>query len=121
MTAEQSEKLIRITGNLAALGKRFIDDAFCQVSVAIRTLEAGSSSSQISETRNADKPIGLVDRKRLAELLGISQRSISDLLNEGLPCIRLNRSVRFDYERVLAWCEKRNEKVNRNRKLRVVA
>ena len=121
MTAEQSQKLIRITSNLAALGKRFIDDAFCQVEMAIRAIEDVTDSPGLSQTRHADKPIGLVDRKRLAELLGISQRSISDLLNDGLPCIRLNRSVRFDYEEVLVWFHNSKKERDRKRRLRVVA
>ena len=122
MTQDQTEKLIRISGNISALGKRFIEDVFSQVEAAIKTLETGHTEApQPNRMLGLDKPAGLVDRKRLAKLLGISERSICDLQNEGLPCHRFGRSVRFDHEEVLRWCQDRNKKQSRNRKLPVVA
>lgn len=122
MRQDQTEKLLKISGNISALGKRFIDDLFSQVETAIKTLETETAparhTEQISEF---EKPIGLVGRKQLAKLLGISERSICDLQNEGLPCHRLGRSVRFDYEEVLRWCQAENKKKSRVRRLRVVA
>lgn len=122
MTQDQTEKLIRISGNIAALGKRFIEDVFSQLEVAIRTLEAGPTvAHESNRISKLEKPVGLIDRKQLAKLLGISERSICDLQNEGMPCHRFGRSVRFDHEEVLRWCQDRSKKQSRNRKLRVVA
>jgi predicted DNA-binding transcriptional regulator AlpA len=121
MTQDQTEKLIRISGNISALGKRFIEDVFFQVEAALRTLESDPTVNRRNQIAASGKPVGLVDRKHLATLLGISERSICDLQNEGLPCHRFGRSVRFDHQEVLRWCQDRSKKHSRNRKLRVVA
>ena len=40
--------------------------------------------------------------KQLAELLGVSQRSVSYWKAQGIiPFIKINRSVRYDYESVV--------------------
>lgn len=63
---------------------------------------------------------GLVDRKQLAALLGISERTVSDLQNEGMPFHRFGRSVRFGFDEVIEWSKGRRIR-RRNSKARVVA
>ncbi len=66
-------------------------------------------------------PAALLDRKQLAALLGISERSISDLQNDGMPCLRFGRCVKFDYEKILEWAAKRPDRRRGKSKLRMVA
>lgn len=50
----------------------------------------------------------VVTRSQLAQALAISESFISKLmLEEGLPYIKLGRSVRFDISEVTAWLQKR--------------
>jgi len=64
----------------------------------------------------------IIDRKELAERLGVSVRTISNLQNEGLPTIqRFGRRILFDYEDVLTWAKDKEIKGRRKNKLRVVS
>lgn len=50
----------------------------------------------------------LIDRKQLAERLGVSPSFISKMMAlEGLPCIKLGRVVRFDLREVMAFLKER--------------
>ena len=50
----------------------------------------------------------LVDRKGLAERIGLSPSYISYLMkHEGLPYFKIGRSVRFQMEEVSSWLQKR--------------
>ncbi len=59
--------------------------------------------------------------KELAERFGVSERTISNLQNEGLPTIRkFGDRVLFDFEDVLIWAKDKEIKGRRTTKLRVV-
>lgn len=62
----------------------------------------------------------LLNKKQLAERLGISVRTVSDLQTEGLPTVNLRKRVLFDYEEVLTWAKEKDVKNYRKNKLRVV-
>ena len=62
----------------------------------------------------------LVNKSELAKRLGVSTRTVSDLLSDGMPCVRLGRRVQFDYEDVLTWAKGRQAKDQRTNRLRVV-
>lgn len=68
-----------------------------------------------------ERQTGLVNRKGLAGLLGIAERTISDLQNEGMPCHRFGKSVRYEYQEVLAWSKNRKIRSRGKSKLRMVA
>lgn len=57
-----------------------------------------------------DKPLfeNLIDRKQLAEKLGVSPAFISKMMaQKGLPYIKLGRAVRFDLREVMAFLNER--------------
>ena len=49
----------------------------------------------------------LLTRAQLAAALGVCQRSVSLLVAEGMPCLRVGEARRFDLGRVMAWLETR--------------
>lgn len=69
----------------------------------------------------SDHNTGLLNKKQIAERLGVSERTISNLQNEGLPVVPFGRKrVQFNYEKVLIWLEGREIKKRRKTNLRVV-
>ncbi|WP_338782456.1 helix-turn-helix domain-containing protein [Metabacillus sp. FJAT-52054] len=52
----------------------------------------------------------LIDIKELCERMGVSERQIYKLQQEGLPKIKISHKVtRYDWEDVVAWLKKRSE------------
>lgn len=47
----------------------------------------------------------MLNRKELADLLKVNERTIDKWVKNGMPCIKLERFIRFDYEKVLKWLE----------------
>jgi phage terminase Nu1 subunit (DNA packaging protein) len=45
----------------------------------------------------------IVDRRRLAAILGVSQRSIGNYRRMGLPCLKLGGRVLYDVAEVMTW------------------
>ncbi len=91
-----------------------LEAAFSALIEEVRTAARGSDKSSQGHT-------ALIDRKELSHRLGISERSISDLQNDGMPCLRFGRCVKFDYEKVLEWATKRPDRRRGKSKLRMVA
>jgi excisionase family DNA binding protein len=56
------------------------------------------------------KPI--MTKQELAEYLGISVRKVDYLRKDGLPFLKLNSSVRFVKEHVVAWMTTKSEGKN---------
>jgi len=49
----------------------------------------------------------LLDRREIAQLLGVSKRTIDNLVAQGLPYMLLGRrTARFDPAEVLAWVKR---------------
>jgi excisionase family DNA binding protein len=49
-----------------------------------------------------------VSKKTLAQKLGVSVGLLTRLVyEEGMPHLKIGRSIRFDYDAVLAWFERR--------------
>jgi predicted DNA-binding transcriptional regulator AlpA len=55
------------------------------------------------DARDTKSTPALLNQKQLAELLGTSERSIYSLRQQGLPCVMLSDSPRFEQAAVLAW------------------
>ena len=51
----------------------------------------------------------LLNKPQLAERTGYSVSFIDKQMRRGLPCIRIGRTVRFEYEKVLDWLHKRSQ------------
>ena len=50
---------------------------------------------------------GLLNRTKVAELLGVSKRTIDNLVTQGLPYVLLGRrTARFDPAEVMAWVKR---------------
>ena len=45
----------------------------------------------------------MLNKKELAEKLGISVSMVNKLLAQGMPRINIGKSVRFEYEEVIKW------------------
>lgn len=64
----------------------------------------------------------LLNKKEIAERLGVSVRTVSELQTEGMPTVALGtRRIQFDFEDVLIWAKGRKIKGRGKRKLRVVS
>ena len=58
-------------------------------------------------TNVTSAPPGLLNRIQVAELLGVSKRTIDNLVTQGLPYVLLGRrTARFDPAEVLAWVKR---------------
>lgn len=49
----------------------------------------------------------MLNKKQLAEKLNISIPMIDKLMKNGMPKIKIGKSVRFEYEEVLKWIKER--------------
>jgi excisionase family DNA binding protein len=67
---------------------------------------------------DARKPLALLDRGGLAQALGCSTTTISKLLRDGCPSVRLGDVHRFKLDEVLAWLKQRKTAQTGARSLR---
>lgn len=85
--------------------------------------ESEERSNQVSfalPPTNSEKRF--MNRKQIADRLGVSVRTVSELINEGLPTVPLGkRRIQFDCEEVLTWAKDRRIKERGKTKLRVVS
>ena len=51
----------------------------------------------------------MLKKKELADKLRISVPMVDKLMREGMPRIKIGKSVRFDYEEVVAWLKEKNK------------
>jgi excisionase family DNA binding protein len=49
----------------------------------------------------------MLKKQDLAEKLNISVAMVDKLMREGMPKIKIGKSVRFDYDEVLKWIKER--------------
>ena len=50
----------------------------------------------------------MLKKQELADKLNISVAMVDKLMREGMPKIKIGKSVRFDYEQVLKWIKERS-------------
>lgn len=50
----------------------------------------------------------MLKKQELAEKLNISVPMVDKLMREGMPKIKIGKSVRFDYDEVLKWIKEKN-------------
>lgn len=59
------------------------------------------------EARDGERgPPVLLDREKLAARLGCSSSLVDKMRRQGMPCVRLGDSPRFELERCLGWIRK---------------
>ena len=51
----------------------------------------------------------MLKKQELANKLNISVAMVDKLMREGMPKLKIGKSVRFDYEQVLKWIKERGE------------
>lgn len=50
----------------------------------------------------------LINVKQAAKLLSVSERKVHDLrIHEGLPCVKLGRSLRFRVDQLKEWLDRK--------------
>lgn len=49
----------------------------------------------------------MLNKKQVAEVLGVSVSMVNKLMVQGMPYIKIGRSVRFEKEAVLEWVKNR--------------
>lgn len=97
--------------NLIQLLNFFIESFKKEILSEITSSIKEELKNQNSNT-SADR---LLSTKELTKLLQVSTSTIIKLRSEGLPCIRINDSVRFDKEQVLSFIKNYKPK-NKNNK-----
>lgn len=119
MTAEQAKKLGLIFRQVRDVVKNSIDDLadIAENALSVFVESENTTRRELPPVINENR---LLDKTELAERLGISVRKVSDLQTEGLPTVKLGKSVRFDYDEVLIWAKDRKIKSRRKNNLRVV-
>lgn len=113
MTAEQAK----------ILGLFFVKVAGLAAETLTEFAENEKSSNQVSLSSPPTNPEKrFLNRKQIAERLGVSVRTVSELINEGLPTIPLGRKrIQFDCDEVLSWAKNRRIEERGKTKLRVVS
>ena len=105
------------------LGLFFVKVAGLAAETLTEFAENGERSNQVSlcsSPTNSDEKF--LNRKQIAERLGVSVRTVSELINEGLPTVPLGkRRIQFDCEEVLTWAKNRRIEERGKTKLRVVS
>lgn len=51
----------------------------------------------------------LVTTKELSSLLKVTRQTVANWRKEGLPFMKLGRSIRFDYDEVIEWLKERGK------------
>lgn len=112
MNAEQAKILSQFFHKVAELAEHTLT-AF---------VENEETTKQVLALPPAQSKNGLYNRKEIAELLGVSVRTIGNLISEGLPTVPVGeRRIQFKYEDVLNWLEDKEIKGRGKTKLRVVS
>lgn len=123
MTGDQAKALRIVLRDFRACEKERVDRCFDLAEEALSILVNDELSARSGTAVFADAAGGevrLLTKSKLAERLGISTRTISELMTEGLPCVRFGKRVQFDYDDVLSWAKGRKIPIARRTKLRVV-
>ena len=112
MNAEQAKILSQFFHQVANLAEHTLT-AF---------VESEETTKQVLALPPPNHKKGLYNRKEIAELLGVSVRTIGNLISDGLPTVSIGeRRIQFKYEDVLNWLKDNEIKRRGKIKLRVVS
>lgn len=116
MNAEQTKILMQFFHQFAELASKTLT-AFVEVE---KVEEQASMATFDNRAVRPEKRF--VNRKEIAERLGVSVRTVGNLISDGLPIVPLGkRRVQFEVEEVLTWAKDRRIKGRGKPKLRVVS
>ena len=117
MDGVQAKNLTTVLRKLQAEERERIDRYFEVIETAVTAMVDDEDCRRPTPAQSPEHQ--LLSRALLAKRLGISSRTISELLSEGLPCVRFGKRVQFDYEDVVAWAKARTVTCPK-RRLRIV-
>ncbi len=120
MTGEQVQKLSLIFRQVRDVMKHSIDD-IAQLAEDALIVFLDTETVNAAKLLSSSPEKELLTKKELARRWKVSERTISNLQNEGLPKRYLGKSIRFDYEEVSTWAKDRKIKGRGKTKLRVVS
>lgn len=119
MTTEQAQKLRLIVRRMRDVVKHSIDELteLAEAALTVFVEDKVTSRKILPPVQNENR---LLNKKEIAQRLGVSVRTISHLQTEGLPTQKIGKRVLFNYEKVLLWLEGKKIKSRRKNNLRVV-
>jgi excisionase family DNA binding protein len=120
MTTEQAKKLSFIVRQMRDVVKRSIDELTELAEAALFVSVNDETPSRKILPQSIQNENRLLNKKEIAQRLGVSVRTISNLQTEGLPTQKIGKRVLFNYEKVLLWLEGREIKSRRKNNLRMV-
>ena len=50
----------------------------------------------------------VMTKKELATFLKVTERTVDRIRNDGLPCFKIGKCIRFEKEKVLKWLNEKN-------------
>ncbi len=120
MTVEQVKKLSLVFRQVREVVKDAVDNLESIAENALIIFADDGTDRKVLPSSVAIEN-RLLNQKELAERLGVSVRTVSNLQSEGMPVVHLGRKrVQFDYEEVLIWAKDKKIKSRRKNNLRVV-
>lgn len=111
---KQIERLGIIEAERFSLFLEMIEPKFQEICDELRAVKAG-------QERVAATADSLLKKDELAAKLKVSISTVNKMQADGLPSVKCNNAVRYQYGEVLEWLAGRTEQKGENRRLRMVA
>ncbi len=118
MTSEKVQKLNRIIRQFRDVAKDSIDSFASLAETALNVLAENEDVESTKLIQSVNQENHLLNKKQIAEFLNISERTVSDLQNEGMPTVKLGKRILFDRNDVLVWAKNRRQRKNHLRMVR---
>ncbi len=116
MNAAQAKILKQFVHRFAELADETLT-AFVKVESEDKKVSIATLPARLSKPEKS-----LLNRKEIAERLGVSVRTVGNLISDGLPTVPLGKKrVQFNYDEVLLWLKDKKIKGRAKPKLRVVS
>ena len=121
MTEEQAKGIMASLRGLRD-AKRTYDDMLFDLAERVVAASIDSKSPAMIHPVRTSSQITkrFVNRKELAEVTGLSVRTVSGLQAAGLPAVHAGRRVLFELEEAIAWIKESGTKARKKQRLRVV-
>lgn len=119
MTIEQAKRASQLIRQVRETFKTAIDEVSDIAENALTIfIDDGVPSRKKLSSGNKEKR--LLNKVELAKRLGVCSRTVSDLLNEGMPFVQIKTRIQFDYDDVVIWLKSQTANQDRKNNLRVV-
>lgn len=119
MTIEQAKRVSQLIRQVRETVKTAVDDLseIAENALSIFTESEITSRQTLSSATDEKR---LLNKVELAKRLGVCSRTVSDLLKDGMPYVRIKTRIQFDYDDVLIWLKSQEVEDRRQNNLRVV-